>query len=95
MPPTTAQIISGRDIADEIRAELEGEVQALKAESGVTPGLATVLERLDPDRRLDLDALSEAVASGSGSLSHAEKRLLFMREAFGELRPADAEGAPR
>jgi methylenetetrahydrofolate dehydrogenase (NADP+)/methenyltetrahydrofolate cyclohydrolase len=38
-----AQIISGRDIADEIRAELKDRVAHLKEGSGVTPGLATVL----------------------------------------------------
>lgn len=44
----STQIISGRDIADEIRAELKDQVASLKAESGVTPGLATVLVGEDP-----------------------------------------------
>ena len=44
----TAQLISGRDIAATIRAELKDAVQALKEESGVTPGLATVLVGADP-----------------------------------------------
>jgi methylenetetrahydrofolate dehydrogenase (NADP+)/methenyltetrahydrofolate cyclohydrolase len=43
-----AQIISGRDIADEIRADLAERVQALEHETGVTPGLATVLVGEDP-----------------------------------------------
>ena len=44
----TAQIISGRDIAAEIRTELKDEVAALVASSGVKPGLATVLVGEDP-----------------------------------------------
>ena len=39
----STQIISGREIADEIRAELKDQVASLKADSGVIPGLATVL----------------------------------------------------
>ena len=42
------QIISGRDISTEIRAELRDKVSALKSEHGVTPGLATVLVGSDP-----------------------------------------------
>jgi methylenetetrahydrofolate dehydrogenase (NADP+)/methenyltetrahydrofolate cyclohydrolase len=42
------QIISGRDISEEIRAELTDKVAALKASHGVTPGLATVLVGAEP-----------------------------------------------
>lgn len=44
----TAQLISGRDIAAEIRAELKEEVQSLTRATGVVPGLATVLVGGDP-----------------------------------------------
>jgi methylenetetrahydrofolate dehydrogenase (NADP+)/methenyltetrahydrofolate cyclohydrolase len=44
----SAQIISGKDIAAEIRAELTEEVARLKDDLGVTPGLATVLVGEDP-----------------------------------------------
>ena len=44
----TAQIISGRDIGNDIRAELEETVARLKEEQGVTPGLCTVLVGDDP-----------------------------------------------
>jgi len=44
----SAQIISGRDIGNEIRAELEETVTQLKAEHGVTPGLCTILVGDDP-----------------------------------------------
>ena len=44
----SAQIISGTEIAKEIRGELEQRVAALVAEHGVTPGLATVLVGDDP-----------------------------------------------
>ena len=44
----SAQIISGKDIAAEIRAELTEEVARMKDDLGVTPGLATVLVGEDP-----------------------------------------------
>lgn len=44
----SAKIISGRAVADEIRAELRERVAELREESGVTPGLATVLVGDDP-----------------------------------------------
>lgn len=44
----SAQIISGTEIAKEIRGELKERVAALVAEHGVTPGLATVLVGDDP-----------------------------------------------
>ena len=44
----TTQIISGKDIAAEIRAELEERVRSFAEASGVTPGLATVLVGEDP-----------------------------------------------
>jgi methylenetetrahydrofolate dehydrogenase (NADP+)/methenyltetrahydrofolate cyclohydrolase len=43
----SAQIISGRVVAEEIRAELRERIAELRA-SGVTPGLATVLVGDDP-----------------------------------------------
>jgi len=44
----SATIISGRVVAEEIRAELRERVAQLRGESGVTPGLATVLVGDDP-----------------------------------------------
>ena len=44
----SAQIISGRAIADEIRAELKDDVETLIADHDVTPGLAVVLVGADP-----------------------------------------------
>jgi methylenetetrahydrofolate dehydrogenase (NADP+)/methenyltetrahydrofolate cyclohydrolase len=43
----TARIISGTQVAEEIRAELTEKVKALKAK-GITPGLAVVLVGEDP-----------------------------------------------
>lgn len=42
------QIISGKEISEEIRAELKDKVADLKGETGVVPGLATVLVGADP-----------------------------------------------
>lgn len=39
----SAKIIDGQAIADEIRREIAAEVEQLKAEHGLTPGLAAVL----------------------------------------------------
>lgn len=43
-----AKIISGTEIAKQIRAELKDEVSGLKEKHNVTPGLATVLVGEDP-----------------------------------------------
>jgi methylenetetrahydrofolate dehydrogenase (NADP+)/methenyltetrahydrofolate cyclohydrolase len=44
----TAEIISGKDVAAAIRAELADEVAELKQKHGIVPGLATVLVGEDP-----------------------------------------------
>ena len=44
----SAQILSGKDIAQEIRRELKTRVEQLSVEHGVVPGLATVLVGEDP-----------------------------------------------
>ena len=44
----TAQIISGNEIAKEIREELKNEVAELKEQSNIIPGLAVVLVGDDP-----------------------------------------------
>ena len=43
-----AEIISGKEVAKAIRAELTEEVAELKAKHGLVPGLATVLVGEDP-----------------------------------------------
>jgi len=59
----SAQIISGREIADEIRAELSARVAALKADSGVIPGLATVLVGEDPASQMYVGMKNKAAAA--------------------------------
>ncbi len=44
----SAKIISGKDVAAEIRAELKEETAKLIADKGVTPGLVTILVGADP-----------------------------------------------
>jgi methylenetetrahydrofolate dehydrogenase (NADP+)/methenyltetrahydrofolate cyclohydrolase len=44
----SAEIISGKAIAEEIRAEIKDRVTALRENHGVVPGLATVLVGADP-----------------------------------------------
>ena len=57
-----AQIISGRDIADEIRAELKDRVAHLREGSGVTPGLATVLVGENPASQMYVGMKNKAAA---------------------------------
>jgi len=57
-----AQIISGRDIADEIRAELKERVSHLKEGSGVMPGLATVLVGENPASQMYVGMKNKAAA---------------------------------
>ncbi len=59
----SAQIISGKDIADGIRAELTSEVARLKDEAGVTPGLATVLVGDDPASQMYVGMKNKAAAA--------------------------------
>ena len=44
----SAEIISGKDVAKAIRAELKEEVAELREKHGIVPGLATVLVGEDP-----------------------------------------------
>lgn len=44
----TARILSGTQVAEEIRAELTANVKKLKEKTGITPGLAVVLVGEDP-----------------------------------------------
>jgi methylenetetrahydrofolate dehydrogenase (NADP+)/methenyltetrahydrofolate cyclohydrolase len=44
----TARILSGKDIAKEIRKELKAEIEELKEKHGVVPGLAVALVGEDP-----------------------------------------------
>jgi methylenetetrahydrofolate dehydrogenase (NADP+) / methenyltetrahydrofolate cyclohydrolase len=59
----SAQIISGRDIAEEIRGELKEAVAALEETSGVTPGLATVLVGEDPASQMYVGMKNKAAAA--------------------------------
>ena len=44
----SAEIIDGKKIAEEIRAELSREIEGLKNSHGITPGLAVVLVGENP-----------------------------------------------
>jgi len=59
----SAQIISGKDIAEDIRAELKERVARLQADSGVTPGLATVLVGEDPASEMYVGMKNKAAAA--------------------------------
>lgn len=57
------QIISGKEISEEIRAELKEKVAALKERTGVVPGLATVLVGEDPASQMYVGMKNKAAAA--------------------------------
>jgi methylenetetrahydrofolate dehydrogenase (NADP+)/methenyltetrahydrofolate cyclohydrolase len=58
----SAEIIDGKKIAAEIRAELKAKVQELKATRGITPGLAVILVGEDPASQSYVTAKERACA---------------------------------
>ena len=58
----SAEIIDGKKIAAEIRAELKAKVQELKASRGITPGLAVILVGEDPASQSYVTAKERACA---------------------------------
>ncbi len=66
-----AQIIDGKTTAERIRAEVAVEVAALKAEHGLTPGLAVVLVGEDPASQVYVRSKGEhSKAVGMHSATH-------------------------
>jgi methylenetetrahydrofolate dehydrogenase (NADP+) / methenyltetrahydrofolate cyclohydrolase len=59
----SARIISGTEIAKDIREELKEEVARLKEKSGITPGLVTILVGEDP--------ASQSYVSAKNKTAHA------------------------
>lgn len=77
-----ARIIDGKKIAEEIRGEIKGEVDAL-AKKGITPGIAVVLVGDDPASQVYVRMKRQTCADlGIASFDHnlpkncSEKRLL-------------------
>ena len=67
----TAEIISGKDVAKTIRAELAQEVAELTEKHGIVPGLATVLVGEDPASVSYVTAKNKACANlGMKSFQH-------------------------
>jgi methylenetetrahydrofolate dehydrogenase (NADP+) / methenyltetrahydrofolate cyclohydrolase len=58
-----AKIIDGRAMAEEIRAEIRAEVEALRAERGIVPRLAFVLVGDDPASRSYVTSKGKAAAA--------------------------------
>ncbi|MDD3954395.1 MAG: bifunctional methylenetetrahydrofolate dehydrogenase/methenyltetrahydrofolate cyclohydrolase FolD [Lentisphaeria bacterium] len=58
----SAVIIDGKQVAKDIRAELEAQVRQLKAEKGIVPGLAVVLVGQDPASQSYVTAKEKACA---------------------------------
>ena len=57
-----AQLIDGKKVAGEIREELKKEVEALRAEKGIVPGLAVIIVGEDPASRVYVNAKKKACA---------------------------------
>lgn len=69
--PGVARILKGQPYAEAIRAEVAAGVERLKAERGVTPGLAVVLVGDDPASAIYVRSKGEqTVAAGMHSETH-------------------------
>jgi len=67
----TAQIISGTEIAKQIREELKQEIAELKEKHNLVPGLATVLVGEDPASQVYVGAKEKtSIALGINSIRH-------------------------
>jgi methylenetetrahydrofolate dehydrogenase (NADP+)/methenyltetrahydrofolate cyclohydrolase len=67
----TARIIDGKIIAAELRARVAGEVARVKAEHGITPGLAVVLVGADPASEVYVRSKhTQTQAAGMASFEH-------------------------
>ena len=81
----TARIISGTDIAQQIREELKVEIDLLKSRHGIVPGLATVIVGDDPASQTYVNskiktcqALGILSANYPLQESTSEKELLYL-----------------
>jgi len=68
---TEARIIDGKIHAEALRGRVGAEVARLKAEHGVTPGLAVVLVGEDPASQIYVRSKGEqSLAAGMHSVTH-------------------------
>ncbi len=66
-----AELINGREISKQIRAEIREEVERLKAETGKVPGLAVVLVGEDPASQVYVGMKEKACRkAGINSIEH-------------------------
>jgi len=69
--PMTAKIIDGKAIAAEMRAEVAKQVAKLKADHGITPGLAVILVGEDPASEVYVRSKNRmTVEAGMKSVEH-------------------------
>ena len=67
----TARILSGKEIAKEIRKDLKVEIEELKAKHGIVPGLAVVLVGEDPASQVYVRSKVKTCAKlGVNSIEH-------------------------
>ena len=88
-----AAIIDGKAIAEQLRADVTGEVAALKRTHGVTPGLAVVIVGEDPASQVYVrNKGKQTTAAGMRSIEHklpASIPELKLLELIGDLNRAD------
>lgn len=67
----TAKIIDGKRFAEELRGRIAGHVARLKAEHGITPGLAVVIVGEDPASQVYVSSKAKQTAEvGMNSFKH-------------------------
>lgn len=65
------------------RDDRTGRTAASRTSLADLPGMAPILERIPPDRHVDLPAIYEAIGSGTGTLTREERIFLMLRNIGG------------
>jgi methylenetetrahydrofolate dehydrogenase (NADP+)/methenyltetrahydrofolate cyclohydrolase len=90
----TADIISGKDVAASVVDEVAGHVARLKAERGITPGLAVVLVGEDPASQIYVrNKGKRTVEAGMASFEHRLSAEVSEAELLGLIERLNADPA--
>jgi methylenetetrahydrofolate dehydrogenase (NADP+)/methenyltetrahydrofolate cyclohydrolase len=93
-PQSDAQIIDGKVYAERLRAQVAEEVAQLKAEHGITPGLAVVLVGDDPASQIYVRSKGEhSRAAGMHSVTHRLPAETTQEELVALVKALNADAA--
>jgi methylenetetrahydrofolate dehydrogenase (NADP+)/methenyltetrahydrofolate cyclohydrolase len=81
-----AEILDGNELAQSVRAELEGDVTLFQTQTGITPGLAVILVGSDPASAVYVRKKQEACQSvGMASWLHAFPKEVSEKELLAKI----------